>query len=129
MPSFELSFDGWLRKILPGERREFTANFSSCEVTNAGATEITGSLAGVASGYEECWDTGLDSVTHYDSTQVGFRCTPVSGVNPNDTVTLRVIDYGTFVKQTNGVLFNGYQNADTLADIGATNYDFVVGYW
>jgi len=106
-----------------------TLNFSRCEVTNAGAVKLTQSLAGVASGYEECWDTGIDSITHYDAATLGVRCTPVAGVDPNDTVTVRIIDYGTFVKQSNGVVFNDYQNTDTLADVSATNYDFVIGIW
>jgi hypothetical protein len=61
------------------------------------------------------WDNGY--------VDVNLKLVPSStgGANPNATIVIQAIDLGTFTKNVNGVLFHGYQNSDTLADVGCTN--------
>ena len=100
-----------------------TSNFTRVEVIGGVKTEVP---SGIANGYEECWTSGLDTVNHYDKEVISVRLTPTSGVNPDSNVTLLVADYGNYKKAVNDILFDGYQNGDTLADVGATNYNFVI---
>lgn len=100
-----------------------TSNFSRFEVVGGVKTDVP---SGIANGYEECWTSGLDTINHYDSEVISVRLTPSSGVDPDSNVTLLIADYGNFKKATDGILFDGYQNSDTLADVGATNYNFVI---
>jgi len=100
-----------------------TSNFTRGEVIGGVKTDVP---SGIANGYEECWTSGIDTVNHFDSEIISVRLTPLAGVNPVSNVTLLVADYGNYKKATNGILFDGYQNGDTLADVGATNYNFVI---
>jgi len=125
--SLKLQFEGQTargvyRKPLVCANYE-TSNFTRFEVIGGVKTDVP---SGIANGYEECWTSGLDTVNHYDTDVISVRLTPGSGVNPDSNVTLLVADYGNYKKAVNGILFDGYQNGDTLADVGATNYNFII---
>ena len=92
--------------------------------------------SGIASGYEECWvanvgtdENGVKKLKDYAEASVQLKAVAQSGVNPLDNVTVRAIDKGTYTKAAGDVLYMGYQNADTLADTGATNVDFTINVY
>jgi hypothetical protein len=100
-----------------------TTNYTQVRVQGGASIEVP---TGIASGYQECWTLGVDRVSDYATVNAQLIITPIAGVDPNATISARFIDLGTYLKATNGVLYDGYQNADTKADTGATNVNFVI---
>lgn len=105
-----------------------TANLSTTGTYVVGATKGT-VPSGISAGYETCWDTSLPDVVDFNSVPFQVRVTTASGINPANAplLTFQAIDCGaTYTKTLWPVLFQGCENADTLAAIGSTDATYVV---
>jgi hypothetical protein len=102
-----------------------TANFSSVDIIGGTKIDVP---SGICSGYEVAYSLPYDKVTDYDTVYFVPKIIAQSGINPSNwvNVTFRVIDLGTYTKAVNGVVFEGYQRDDTLADVGCTNQNFII---
>jgi len=97
-----------------------TTAFQSVKVTGGiKASKIPKTV----SGYEECWETGIDYLKDTAKATVPLTITAAAGVNPgNETINCKVIDTATRLDQ--GIIYEDYETLGGGTDIGATDATF-----